>query len=218
MGEIKLNTKEQELILNEIKQSDFLRSRFYFTGGTALSSVYLHHRYSDDLDFFSKEQFDNQVLFTLVQEWSQKHDFTFQSRFVDVVYIFELVFKDQVTLKLDFAHYPVKQLEKHTVIDGINIDSQLDIAVNKLLTVSQRNEVKDFVDLYFLLEKFTIWDLREGVRVKFNVEIDPLLLAADLLKVEDFDYLPKMIKPLTSEELKSFFRQKAKEIGGKTVE
>ena len=25
---------------------------FYLTGGTALSRAYLHHRYSDDLDFF----------------------------------------------------------------------------------------------------------------------------------------------------------------------
>ena len=26
--------------------------RFYLTAGTALSRAYLHHRYSDDLDFF----------------------------------------------------------------------------------------------------------------------------------------------------------------------
>lgn len=26
--------------------------KFYLTGGTALSRVYLNHRYSDDLDFF----------------------------------------------------------------------------------------------------------------------------------------------------------------------
>lgn len=32
---------------------------------------------------------------------------------------------------------------------------------------------------------------------------------------EDFDYLPKMIKPLSLDELKTFFRQKAKEIGRK---
>lgn len=218
MGKIKLTTKEQDLILGEIKQNDFLRSHFYFTGGTALSSVYLKHRYSDDLDFFSREQFENQTVFIIVEEWSRKHNFIFQSRFVDVVYIFNLIFKKQSTLKLDFAYYPAKQLEKYTVIDGINVDSLLDIAVNKLLTISQRNEVKDFVDLYFLLEKFSVWDLMEGMRVKFNVEIDPLLLATDFMKIEQFDFLPKMIKPLDLEGLKSFYKQKARDIGGKFTE
>jgi len=48
---------------------------------------------------------------------------------------------------------------------------------------------------------------------------DPFILAANLLnKVEEFDYMPKMIKPLTLDELKSFFRQKAKEVGMRAVE
>lgn len=36
---------------------------FYLTGGTALSRFYLHHRYSDDLDFFihNKEHFLDNV-------------------------------------------------------------------------------------------------------------------------------------------------------------
>ena len=36
---------------------------FYLTGGTALSRVYLNHRYSDDLDFFVNQNsgFEKQV-------------------------------------------------------------------------------------------------------------------------------------------------------------
>jgi predicted nucleotidyltransferase component of viral defense system len=36
---------------------------FYLTGGTALSREYLHHRFSDDLDFFinASETFKDQV-------------------------------------------------------------------------------------------------------------------------------------------------------------
>lgn len=178
MGKIQLITKEQKLILDEVSKSNFLSSSFYFTGGTALSCVYLQHRYSDDLDFFSKEQFDNQILFTLIEGWSKKYNFTFGQRFVEVVYIFDLTFKNQVILKLDFAYYPSRQRKPFTTIDNINI---------------------------------------EGVKVKFNVKIDPFLLATDLLKVEDFDYLPKMIKPLDIEALKLFFRQKAKEISGRSL-
>lgn len=218
MGKIQFQTKEQQLIFEEIAQNEFLSKHFYFTGGTALSSVYLQHRYSDDLDFFSTEQFDNQVIFTLLGQLADKHHFTFQSRQIEVVYIFSLIFANKAELKLDFAYYPYKQLEESKVIDGMKVDSLQDIAVNKLLTVSQRSDVKDFVDLYFLLQEFTVWDLMEGVKIKFKVRIDPFLLGADLLKVEDFDYLPKMITPLEIEDLKSFFRQKAKDISGKSVE
>lgn len=218
MGKRQIITQEQQIILDEISKNDWLSTRFYFTGGTALSAIYLQHRYSDDLDLFSGEKFDNQVIFTLMEEWSKKHNFIFQSRFVEVTYIFNLQFRNKTNLKVDFGYYPFKRLKEEKSINGLKVNSLLDIAVNKLLTVSQRNEVKDFVDLYFLLKKFTVWDLMEGVRVKFGVKIDPFLVSVDFLKVEDFTYLPKMIKPLNLEELKSFFRQAAKKLSKQSIE
>lgn len=218
MGKIQLLTKEQQIILDEVSQNNFLRSRYYFTGGTALSAVYLQHRYSEDIDLFSQEKLDNQVILTLMQEFGQKHGFTIQARSTEVTYIFNLSFKNGENLKVDFAYYPYKRLKKGAVADGIEIDSLLDIAANKLLTISQRTEIKDFVDLYFLLQKFTIWDLIEGVQVKFKIETDPFLVAIDFLKVEDFEYLPKMIRDLDLETLKSFFRQKAKDLSKRSVE
>lgn len=218
MGKIHLITKEQQIILDEVGKNAFLQSSFYFTGGSALSFMHLNHRYSDDLDFFSEKKLDNEVILAIMQKWSEKHYFTFTSRFVEVVYIFNLSFQNKTKLKIDFAYYPYKRIEKGKIIDNLVIDSLLDIAINKLFTVSQRTEVKDFVDLYFLLQTFTVWDLIEGVRVKFRMRLDPLLIASDFLKAEDFDYLPKMIEPLTVKTLKSFFRQKAKKIGGKAAE
>ena len=102
--------------------------------------------------------------------------------------------------------------------NSIEIDSLIDVAINKLLTISQRLEAKDFVDLYYLLEEFTVWDLIDGVRVKFGQKLEPFIIASDFLKVEEFDYLPRMIKPLTIEQLKEYFRKKAIEIGKKGVE
>ncbi len=218
MGKIQFITKEQQIILDEVKQSKYLQSNFYFTGGTALSSSYLYHRYSDDLDLFSQKTIENQTIFTLMWVWSKKHNFTFQSRFVEIVYNFNLTFENKMNIKVDFAYYPYKRLQKGTVSDGLEIDSLLDIAVNKLLLISQRTDAKDFVDLYFLLQKFSVWDLMEGVKVKFNVETEPFLLGADFLKIEDFEYLPKMIKTLNLTDLKLFFRNKAKEIGTKATD
>lgn len=218
MGSPQLLTKEQKTVLDEVRQNKFLQKNFYFTGGTALSSLYLRHRYSDDLDFFSSQKFDTQTIFAIMQEWSQKHKFTFQSRLTDVMYTFDLSFGKELSVKIDFAYYPCRRLETGQSVDGVEVDSLIDIAVNKLVVVSQRSNVKDFVDLYYLLDKFSVWDLMEGVRVKFNIKTEPFLLAVDFLKVEDFDFLPRMIKPLTLEELKGFFAQKAKEIGFKTLE
>ena len=216
MGKIQVLTKEQQIILAQVKKEPFFE-QFYFTGGTALSACYLQHRYSEDLDFFTQKKFDTQDVFDLIDSWSREHDFTFTSEFHQVVYIFMLKFKNKEVLKVDFGRYPHKRIEGNNIIDGLKTDSLTDIAVNKLLTVTQRSSVKDFVDLYFLLNKFTIWDLIQGVRIKFRMELDPYILASNFLKVEDFDFLPRMILPLTLEELKAFFRQQAKEMGLKSI-
>lgn len=218
MGQISILTPYQKTILSEFSKSDFLKKNFYFTGGTVLNEYYLKHRHSDDLDFFSEKKFDTQVIFTLMEEWSKKLKFSFQSNFAEITYIFNLTFKDGQDLKVDFSFYPYKRLESGKLTDGIEIDSLFDIAVNKLLVVTQRTEVKDFVDLYFLLKTFTVSDLMVGVKKKFNVELDPFIIAADFLKIEDFDYLPKMIKPLKLKELIEFYRGLSKKLGKKYLE
>lgn len=214
MGKVQILTKEQQIILAEVKKNPFF-SGFYFTGGTALSAFYLHHRYSEDLDFFSEKEFDPQEIFTLISGWAGQYHFTFTSEFHEVVYIFLLTFKNKKKLKVDFGYYPYRRIEQATVIDDIKIDSLLDIAINKLLTIIQRSNVKDFVDLYFLLDHFTIWDLIEGVRVKFKMKLDPYIIASDFLKIEDFENMPRMTKPLTLDQLKAFFRRQAQKIGKK---
>lgn len=217
MGKIQILTNEQRIILDEVKQDSFFRD-FYLTGGTALSAFYLYHRYSEDLDFFTEKPFNIQEVDTILQKWADKYHFTFTSEFRQVVYVSYLTFQNKEVLKVDFAHYAHKRLQPGEKREDITIDSITDIATNKLLTITQRRAVKDFVDLYFLLESYTIWDLLQGVRIKFRRELEPFMIAADFLWVEKFDFLPRMIKQLTLEELKAFFRQKAKEVGGKAVE
>lgn len=219
MGKISILTKEQKLILEAVSDSEYLHTHFYFTGGTVLSEFYLQHRYSEDIDFFSTERFDNEVILSLISDWSKKYQCTFTSRFAEVVYRFDITFPNKLMLKVDFGYYPYTRIENGGMYQNVHLDSDRDIATNKLTTVSQRTEVKDFVDLYFLLErKYTIWDLLYSHEVKFKaMDIDIELLAMDLLKVEDFTTLPRMIKPLTLETLKKFFRKTAKELGKKAL-
>lgn len=132
--------------------------------------------------------------------------------------IFELKKRDKLVIKLDFVRDLFKRLKLGKKIQGISIDSLEDIGANKLMTVTQRTEVKDFVDLYFLLQKFTFWDLFYFVKKKFKVELDFVWIAAHFLKVSSFDKMPKMIVPLKLKELQDFFKEQAKKIGMKVVE
>ena len=97
------------------------------------------------------------------------------------------------------------------------MDSKLDIATNKLLTITQRTEVKDFVDLFFLLQEYTFWDLKAAVERKFNVRIEPFVIATDLMVVDEFEYMPRMIRPLTLNDLQSFFHALAEKLGRGSV-
>lgn len=218
MEKVDVITPQQKLLLSAFSSNPFLASHFYFTGGTALSLYYLQHRKSEDLDFFSEESFDPQIILQQISTWKQKFNLTIEYLRQEDTHIYNLTFPDKQILKVDFAFYPYKRVVKSKVIDGVFLDSLMDIAINKLLTTEQRAEVKDFVDLYFLLQQFSIWDLIQGVEVKFGIKLDPFIIGTDFLKVEQFNFLPKMIKPLTIEELKSFFIKRAQEISGKSVE
>ncbi|MBI2028275.1 MAG: nucleotidyl transferase AbiEii/AbiGii toxin family protein [Candidatus Levybacteria bacterium] len=217
MGKITF-TPLQKSLFEKITQHPFLSRTFYFTGGTALSAVYLHHRESEDLDFFSETDFDDKQISDIIDSVASSLQLT--SRFTKHyrARIFELVKNNNVLIKIDFVYNPHKRLEKGIDIKGFPVDSLRDIATNKLLTINQRIEAKDFVDLYFLLKEFTIWDLIYAVKTKYNMEFDIILVGADFLKAETFNFLPKMNKPLSLEKLKSFFRGKAKEIGKRAVE
>lgn len=218
MGKVEPVSKLQLLILEDFKNIPFLLSSFYFTGGTALSLFYLQHRESVDLDFFSESKIDVKSLTNAVGELKEKHNFSINYTPFENIHIFNLTFPNRQLLKIDFVYHPYKRIERGIFQDRIEVDSLIDIAINKLLASQQRNEVKDYVDLYFLLERFTVWDLITGVRAKYKISMEPYIIASEFFKVEHFTFLPKMIKPLKLEALQSFFRGKAKELGMQAVE
>ena len=217
MGILSIITPDQQFVLDQIIKNKYISKFFYFTGGTALAEYYLQHRYSDDIDLFSYEKLDDKSIFAFITELS-KDRYTLESRLNDVVYSFFLKNKQGDVLKVDFGNYPYRCVEKSTNVNGVRVDSLLDIAVNKLLTVSQRTGVKDFVDLYFLLQSHSLYDLMEGVKIKFGVKIEPFLLSSDFLKIDSFTFLPRMIKPITLPILKDFFHDQAKKLGQTRVE
>lgn len=216
--ELKYLSDHQKQILDRLFQEKFIQNNFYFTGGTALSSLYLHHRYSDDLDIFSPQKFEDRQILELMNRIATEFEAKSVYEKIFDRLTFDLTFENQSKIKIDFVDYPYLQLDEKVHVDNITVDSLLDIGVNKLLMITQRTNPKDFVDLYFIFQKHTIWDLRHGVERKFKMELEPLFLGALFLQVEDFDVLPRMIKELSLDELKRFFREKAEKLGDELVE
>jgi len=219
MGKISILTEKQKKILSFVNDDNYLKDRFYFTGGTVLSEYYLKHRYSDDLDFFSERPIEPDNLQHIVTSWAKTLHATVTPRLIDErMYVCEFQFPKKEVLKIDLCYYPYKRLKPAKVSKKtIAIDSQYDIAVNKMTTVNQRANVKDFVDLYYLLPKYEYWDLSYGVETKFHIKEDRTLWSSDLLIVDTMTELPRMIKPLTIPLLQKYFRKKAVEIARSEV-
>lgn len=212
MGKITL-TATQKAILTILSGEPTITDTFYLTGGTVLSAFYYHHRESEDIDLFTRHPFDQDFIRAWMRKQEHAHGWHLTYRQVFERQTYEIAWKNHVG-KIEFVHYDFPQLEHSTLTyRNFMIDTLGDIATNKLLTISQRTTTKDFVDLYFLLQKdFSWWDLMRSVEKKFGIEIDRIYLASLLTKVEELETLPVMKKKLTLEQLQRFFRKEAKRL------
>jgi len=103
-------------------------------------------------------------------------------------------------------------------LQNVKLYYSLSSSTKKLLHLFLYQKPKDYVDLYFILkEKSSIWDLLKIVKTKFKLDLDLISLGEDFLNSKELKFLPKMIKPLTLDELKSFFRLQAKKLGTKVI-
>jgi len=188
-------------------------SRFYLTGGTALSAYYLRHRISEDLDFFVFKEPDKLFLHAFADQLKnalKASAFRFERLYDRNQFFFQL---GDGELKIEFTKYPFRQLEQPIMHNGIRVDSLRDISANKMMAMLDRFDPKDFVDLYFLLRKFQLKDIRKDVEKKFEMGTDNIFLGGELMKARRIEALPKMLKPLILKDLKTFFAEQAKQLG-----
>lgn len=205
-------TAEQHRVL-DVVMADMRFGSYYLAGGTALAAFHLQHRVSDDLDFFTAEDQDAIVLHAFVDEVKAM----LQAVEVQYVRLHDRHLFTFVTgtsaLKVEFTRYPFPRLASVETHDGARVDDLRDIAANKLMALLDRFEPKDFVDLYFLLRRFSLIEVLRDAETKFGVRIDGVFLGGELAKVRRIAALPKMLEPLTIAELKAFFTDRARELG-----
>jgi hypothetical protein len=117
--------------------------QFRLVGGTALSLL-LGHRKSTDLDFFSDEPFDRElIIYKLSQTFEQ---FSFQDEKSP-----RLFFTMINNVKVDFVYTFEKFFDDHVITEDIRFASLEEIIALKMNAIAGRGAKKDFWDLNELL-------------------------------------------------------------------
>lgn len=174
------------LVLEKIGESN-IPTDFYLAGGTALA-LQMGHRQSIDLDWFSRSEFSNQQL---KESLSAMGDFTLVNEAPDTIN----GLLDNV--RVSFLRYDYEQLFPLIPFRKINLADERDIAAMKISVASSRGSRKDFIDLFFLLEKYTFDDLLKFFEQKYkNIEYNKLHILKSLTYFDDAEAepMPRMLK------------------------
>jgi hypothetical protein len=138
----------QDQVLKKIRQVD---TGFYLTGGTAASRGYLHHRFSDDLDFFVNDD-DRFSLWAerLLQALSQtNHAWRCQTLMKEERFVRLNLTTDKLQLKIEMVNdVPARVGEvQENLILGM-LDTAENILSNKVTALLDREEPKDLADIW----------------------------------------------------------------------
>jgi len=139
-----LDDKRQELFKDLAFTS---RHGLYLAGGTALA-FYLKHRTSIDFDFYSPEEFTKGALVT---NFLQELTLYTPEVLRDINNTFDLVVDG---INTSCFYYPYQLIRTANTLEGVQIAALEDIAAMKLIAIAQRGNSRDFVDLYYLIQKF----------------------------------------------------------------
>ncbi len=213
-------TPNQKDLLKAFSQEKIIQDYFFLTGGTALAEYYLHHRYSEDLDFFSVVPFESEeILSTMknIQKVFPYKKLEFKQQFHRNLFFFHL--KNEV-IKTEFTYYPFEQIEKPPIKDGIKIDSLLDIAVNKIFTIFQNPRSRDFIDLYFIVKqkKWSLSELMKKAQIKFDIYVDAIQMGKQFMRVTEVKDYPRMIKKIDPHLWQKFFLNEAKKLESQVLQ
>ncbi len=137
------------------------------TGGTALARLYLHHRYSDDLDLFTLQGHAG----TLGRDFANElrlRGFAVEPVTEAVAFMRMWVGDGEDRVQVDIAPDAQRVEPPAPSALGVHSHTLRDIAANKIGAFENRSEVKDAVDLYHLTRRFSwrrLFDDAETKRV-----------------------------------------------------
>ena len=192
-------------LLNELSRLPELRS-FYLGGGSGLA-LHLGHRESDDLGFFSPRSFRPELLARALTTVSAPQGLHLGDGSIECW---------MARFKVQLLHYPYRLLRPlHRTKYGPLADP-LDIALMKLIAISQRGSKRDFVDLACFLRQYphiSLGGLLELLRRKYGKinrahQLRALVYFADA----ESEPMPRMRWSLPWNEVKTQLEEAVREI------
>lgn len=182
----------------------------YLAGGTALA-LHLGHRISVDLDFFTMEEFDEKVA---LQNLSNLPEFKEDGT------AWRTVWGTIGETKFSLFYYKYPLIKKTVLFEGIKILSKEDIAAMKIHALEDRGTKRDFVDLYFLAKEFSLEQMLKFYDQKYGVLKEHLyiiLRSFNYFASAEADKMPKMLIPVSWEEIKEFFTLQTRKLTEKLL-
>jgi len=181
-----------ELLKNirELSVFDDLR----LVGGTSLA-LQIGHRKSIDIDLFGIVDYDD---YEIQQALGSLGNITVLNKTKNInIFLVN-------GIKVDIVNYKYKWLKEINNIDNLRLSGLEDIAAMKLNAISGRGTKKDFIDIYFLLQHFSLSEMLIFYNEKYY-DGSTFLVLKSLTYFEDAEKeeLPKMIKQVKWENVKS---------------
>lgn len=158
---IKPNTLEILKQIMNIAEFDKLN----LAGGTSLA-LQIGHRHSFDLYFFGSIDFEMNKITSYLP--FKNMQIVQESKHIFIVNI------DGV--KVDFVNFKYPLINNIHFEDNLRLLSLEDIAAMKLSAIAGRGKKRDFIDLYFLLKKYSLKELIEFYNKKFYDGSESLVL------------------------------------------
>ncbi len=151
---------------------------FNLIGGTALA-LKIGHRESIDIDLFCNSSFNAAWI---AEYLSHKYSAQRVNNLKNAVFCFI----EDVKIDLIAHQYPL--LRPVELVEGIRMLSLNDIAAMKLhAVVNNGTRLKDFADIYFLLERLAMSDILRDYEIKY-AETNTIMARTALLYHNDIDF------------------------------
>jgi predicted nucleotidyltransferase component of viral defense system len=175
--------------------------QFNLVGGTALA-LQIGHRISIDLDLFTHEDYDSEKLIPTLQSLGN------MDILVDKPPFLQLMLDG---LKVDFLKFPYDFVQAFVEIEGIRLVPIENIGVMKFMAIARRGSKKDFYDLYFLLERYSLHEMIRHFEAKLP-QVDLFHIVKSLTYFEDAepDADPNMLIEVSWPTVKKEIAQKVK--------
>ncbi len=137
--------------------SEKLFSDFNLVGGTSLA-LQMGHRNSIDIDLFGNSEINSELFIEKLFEFGE----------VKVAQSTKNILITKINdVKVDFVNYKYPLLSECLFIENIRMLSTKDIAAMKLNAIAGRGSKKDFIDLYFLLNEFSLDEILSFYEKKY---------------------------------------------------